>query len=239
MRGLLLGALLGGALSLGGGGCASGRPTLEYYTLSLDLPPDSPGQPEWSLLINRFWARDPYGQSRIIYRTSAYNLDYYNYRMWASSPPDQVQEWTARYLRAAKLFSRVTTIPEAGGDVELGAVVRRFEEVDNDRDQTWDAALAVDFWLVRRSERTTLWYGSYEATQRAPKRNPTAVAEAMSRCLEQVLKRVSEELAPLVRRGDIGNEKPAPPELRGGPAEMRHGPADIRPLPAPTARPPS
>jgi ABC-type uncharacterized transport system auxiliary subunit len=237
MRGAasILGALLAGGLWLGG--CASSVPAMEYYTLALPLPAApaaSQTPPEFSLLVNRFWAREPYGQSRMIYRPSIYHLAYYNYRLWASSPPEQVQEWAVRHLRAADLFSRVSTMPEAGGDLELGGVVRRFEEVDDDERDTWDAALAVDLWLVRRSDRTTLWHGSFETTQRAQKRNPESVAQAMSACLAQVLRRATDEIAQVLRRGEP--VKAGPPRPSDGPAEMRHGPAEIRPVPA---RPPS
>lgn len=214
--------------TLGLAACASSRQNIEYFTLSVPMPPGKDVQAEGAVLVSRFWARDPYGQSRMIYRVSPYHLDYYNYRLWASAPPEQVQEWTARYLRSAGLFSRVATIPEAGGDLELGGIIRRFEEVDNEAAQTWDAALSVDFWLIRRSERQTVWYGSYDVTRRAPKRNPQAVAEAMSGCLSDVLQRMTAELTPVVRRGDADREA-GPPT----PAELRHGPAEIRPAAQP------
>ncbi len=131
-----------------------------------------------------------------MYRSSSYAFDLYNYHRWASPPGEQVTTWTRRYLRGSGLFAQVFPNFDAIADFVLDGTVQQFEEIDGEK--TWEAAISIDFWLVRSGERTPVWFQSYSATQQAAKRNPEAIAEAMSRSLETILGRLVTDLAPVV-----------------------------------------
>ena len=77
-------------------------------------------------------------------------------------------------------------------DIVLGGTVRQMEEIDHD--QTWQAALSIDIWLTRPPQRTPFWFESYSVTRQAAKRNPAAIAEAMSRNLETILQQLTTDL---------------------------------------------
>jgi ABC-type uncharacterized transport system auxiliary subunit len=149
-----------------------------------------------TLVVRPFSATEPYNQERLVYRTSPYQLDFYNYHRWAAPPTEQVADWTRRYLRAAALFASVYPTGEGSADFALGGRIRQFDEIDNE--QSWDATLSLDFWLTGADQRKPLWSQSYAVTQQTAKRNPAAVAEAMSRNLEIILERLVADLAPLV-----------------------------------------
>ena len=171
------------------------RPEVHHYTMMLTVP-ETLSTRHVSLVVRPIGARDPYEQERIVYRSSAYAFDLYNYHRWASLPGEQVTAWTRRYLRGSGLFAQVFPSSDSSADFVLDGTVQQFEEID--REKTWEAAISIDFWLVRSGERTPVWFQSYSATQPAAKRNPEAIAEAMSRGLENILGRLVADLAPVV-----------------------------------------
>ena len=185
--------------SIGLGGCSitKPRPETHHYVLSLSVP-DAAGPRTASLMVRSIEARDPYNQERIVYRSSAYAFDLYNYHRWASTPGEQVTLWTRRFLRGSGVFTQVLPSSEGTADFVLDGTIQQFEELDHEK--TWEAALSIDFWLVRSGERSPVWFQSYTATQPATKRNPEAIAEAMSRCLENILGRLTTDLTPVVTR---------------------------------------
>jgi len=192
---LLWGVVVGNVVV---GGCImkSPQPEVRYYALALTVPEVPASTAQTSLVVRPFTARDPYNQERLVYRSSPYQLDFYNYHRWAASPAELVTDWTRRYLRGTGLFAKVLPTPEGNTDFALGGVIRQVEEVDHE--QTWEAVLTIDFWLARADQRSPFWFRSYTATQPAARRNPQAIAEAMSRNLENILGQLTADLAPVV-----------------------------------------
>jgi ABC-type uncharacterized transport system auxiliary subunit len=172
------------------------QPEIHHYALALTLPEASPSTATRSLIVSPFNARDPYGKDLMVYRSSPYRLDFYNYHRWAAAPAELVTDWTRRYLRRSGLFAKVFPATEGNADWFLGGVIRQLEEVD--QENTWEAALSIDFWLVPAGQRAPVWFQSYTATQQADKRNPEAIAAAMSRNLENILARLAADLTPVV-----------------------------------------
>jgi ABC-type uncharacterized transport system auxiliary subunit len=172
------------------------RPEVHHYALALQLPEARSSTATTSLVIRPLTARDPYDQERIVYRTSPYAFDLYSSHRWASSPAEQVTHWTRRYLQTTGLFSQVFPTTDGNADVALGGVIRQFEEIDHEA--TWDAALSIEFWLTRANERSPFWFRSYSVTKPASRRNPEAIAEAMSQALADILQRLTTDLAPVV-----------------------------------------
>src|SRR5262245_40897054 len=168
------------------------RPEVHYYALALQLPEAKSHTAKTSLVIRSLTARDPYDQEQIVYRTSSYAFDLYSFHRWASSPAEQVTYWTQRYLQTTGLFSQVFPTTDGNADMVLGGVIRQFEEIDHEA--TWEAALSIEFWLTRANERSPFWFRSYSAIKPAVRRNPEAVAAAMSQGLEEILRQLTADL---------------------------------------------
>jgi ABC-type uncharacterized transport system auxiliary subunit len=192
---LLWGFVLWSAL-IGGCSVTTPRPEVRHYTLVLTVPEAHSRPAKTSLVVRPFTAHDPYNQERIVYRSSSYQLDFYNYHRWAASPAEQVTDWTRRYLAETGLFAKVFPTSNGSADLALGGRIRQIEEVDHE--QTWDALLSIDFWLTRSDQHTPFWFQSYTATRQATKRNPEAIAEALSRNLEDILGRLTADLTSIV-----------------------------------------
>jgi len=172
------------------------RPEVHHYTLAVRLPAPTGATTKATLSVRPFSAHDPYNQSLLVYRTSPYQIDFYNYHRWAAAPAELITDWTRQYLRSTALFAKVYPAGEDAADFALNGRIRRFDEVD--QEQTWQAVLSIDFWLTRDDQRIPLWFQSYTAAQEATKRNPAAVAEAMSRNLETILGKLIIDLTPVV-----------------------------------------
>lgn len=172
------------------------QPAVHHYALALQLPAPVSSTATTSLVIHPLTARDPYDQERMVYRTSPYAFDLYNSHRWASSPAEQVTHWTRRYLQATGIFSQVFPTTDGNADIILGGVVRQCEELDHET--TWEAALSIDFWLTRANERSPFWFHSYSVTKPANRRNPEAIAEAMSQGLADILQRLTTDISPIV-----------------------------------------
>lgn len=172
------------------------RPEVHHYTLALPLPEPASGSGTSTLVVRAFSAHDPYNQERLVYRTSPYQLDFYNYHRWASSPTEQVADLVRRYLRRTTLFAKVYPATDGSADFTLNGRILQLDEIDHD--QTWEAVLTIDFWLTRAEQRTPVWFQTYNASRQTEKRNPAAVAKAMSRNLETILGKLTADLAPVV-----------------------------------------
>lgn len=188
-------AVVGGVL-LCGCSLTQSKPEVHHYLLALTIPHTLLPTTKATLVVRPFSASEPYTQDRLVYRTSPYQLDFYNYHRWAAPPAEQVTTWSRQYLRSSKIFTKVYPTGEGMADFALGGRILQFDEIDNE--QSWDATLSIDFWLTGLEQRKPLWSQSYTATQKTEKRNPAAVAAAMSRNLEVILGKLVADLASIV-----------------------------------------
>ena len=183
-------------VTLSGCSLTKPQPAVHHYALTVTIPEASASTAKASLIVRPFAAADPYNQERLVYRSSAYQVDFYNYHRWAASPSEQITDWTRRYLAGSDLFAKVFPSTDGSADLELSGKIRQIEEVDHE--QAWEAVLSIDFWLTRAGQHSPFWFQSYTATRQTIKRNPEAVAEALSRNLEDILGRLTSDLALVV-----------------------------------------
>ena len=155
------------------------RPTPEtrYYTLTV------PGEPAVRLAravkIGTFTIDQPYASERFAYRTSPYALEYYTYHRWAGNPRTIVAAAARDYVERA-------AAPGAHPSLEMQGHIRRLEEVDEPA--AWSGAVAMDVVVTR--DGTVVLERSYAEAEPAEKRNPEAVAAALSRALGRILDQV-------------------------------------------------
>ncbi len=184
------------SLVLGGCNLTRSKQEVQYYALALSPQSSTSSGPapvKASLVVRPFTAQPPYNRDRMVYRSSPYEFDFYHYHRWVTKPADMLTTLTRRTLQQSGLFTTVYPTPDARADLRLGGVVRQYEEVD--QAQSWQAVLSIEVWLSRPQEPAPFWFQSYSATRLAAKRNPAAVAEAMSQNLQDVLEHLTNDLA--------------------------------------------
>lgn len=156
-------------------------PATRYYTLA--VPGDPPVRLADGVQIGTFTIDQPYGSEGFAYRSSPYVLEYYTYHRWAGNPRTIVAAAIRDYLeRAAPTGAKPA--------FEVQGHIRRLEEVDEPT--AWSGAIAIDFVVTHGG--TVVLERSYAESEPAEKRNPEAVAAALSRALGRILDRMVREL---------------------------------------------
>jgi len=93
-------------------GCAA-VPETHYYTFQPTLA-EAPHAPErasypFGLKVESFDGDAPYQQEKIVYRTSPYEVNFYEYRRWLRPPTELVAEQAIKQLNASRLFRSIQT----------------------------------------------------------------------------------------------------------------------------------
>lgn len=157
-------------------------PKIQYYVLAVPNG-DTPALAT-PVRVDDFSIDDPYATRQLAYRMSPYRLAYYNFHRWAGSPEVVVASAAREYLEHGNTDAE-------GAPFEIGARVRRIEEIDDD--DRWSGALTIEF-TVRR-EGVVVLERSYSETERAARRNPEAVVAALSRALKRILQALAADLS--------------------------------------------
>ncbi len=91
-------------------GCA-GVPDTHYYTFQPTLV-ESPQEPDqtsypFGLYVESYGGDVPYQQDKIVFRSSAYEIKFYEYHLWLRPPTELVTEQVLKQLSASRLFRSV------------------------------------------------------------------------------------------------------------------------------------
>lgn len=174
-------------LSAGMTGCITVKQPynkISYYTLEYDPPPISDLTPlPASIRIERFTVAPSYNTENMIFREKAYTRDAYPYHKWHANPGRLVQDFLKRDLLKSGLFTAV--FPATGrfaASYVLNGSVDEFLEQDNAKN--WEVVLAVSVTLLAANEpnssKQIVFQKSFTKRQTCEKKNPQAVAKAMS-----------------------------------------------------------
>lgn len=178
-------------------GCSlGGKPAerIDYYVLEYEPPVVADLEPVQAVIrVERFSVSPPYDTARIVYRESAFVRDTYNYHRWRTNPGDLVTYFLSRDLRESRLFEAV--LPHESRfstSCVLEGVVDEFYERDSA--EQWEAVLGLSVSLLVEGEpdvsRRVLYQDSYREVEPCVRKNPKALAEAMSRAMERISKRI-------------------------------------------------
>ena len=159
--------------------------TLEYEPSQLNRSKSLP----IAIRVERFSVAPIYNTNRIIYRDRSFKRNAYVYYKWWANPGDLVTHFLSRDMKASGLFKAV--LPRESRTTysyRLEGKVNEFLEWDSE--QYWEAVLAVSAALVAKNEpdvnKRIIFQRTYRAKERCKEKNPSALAEAMSRGMEKV-----------------------------------------------------
>jgi hypothetical protein len=159
-------------------------PSMSWYLLTV------PGEPivmPVPVRVGSFSAEQAYASSRLAYRTSPYQLDYYLYHRWAAQP---------RALMAQAVREALVSPPGSETPLDVEGVVRRLEAVEDGANASGGLTLAL-----RASRGSDVVIENvYEEQAPAASRKPKDVAEALRAALRRVLERFRDDVAAAVRR---------------------------------------
>ncbi len=186
--------------------CTTGRSpgrAFENYTLEYAPPAFSNLSPLNEILrIDHFSAAQAFNSTAMLYRSGPSLLNAYAYHRWKATPPDIVTDLILRDLKRSGLFKAVfSEYDEADARFVLQGRVEEFLEIEERGSRK--ALLALDITLLDRSQRDpakgVIFQRGYRALEPLDATTPGAFARGMSRALEKLSRRITEDLYDAVR----------------------------------------
>jgi ABC-type uncharacterized transport system auxiliary subunit len=180
--------LLGLLIVAGFAACAGRSPATRYYDLA--TPPTRTGVGGPALALDTLATDEAYDDERIVYRTSPYRLDYYDYHRWSAPPGVMVGNYLERGLENSGLFGSVVREPSRDIGAILGGRVVAIEEIDVSN-SSWQGHLVLELRLEDQRTGDVLWSEQYEERQPLASQTPEGLAEAISIAMGRIVERAA------------------------------------------------
>ena len=151
---LLVGILFGVS------GCFTNIPLMHYYTFQPASEKAAKGEtPKYPYVIGveAFDANAPYQQDKIVFRTSAYEVNFYEYHRWLRPPADLLQEQTVKLLTTSALFQKVHAyVFESFADYSLIGRIVMFDQWNN-ADKTAAVHVGITYQFINPEQQRLVW----------------------------------------------------------------------------------
>ncbi len=199
-------------------GCFFGKtPETRYYTLDYTPVSTEPrlarGPYPFAVRLREPSIAEAYRRSQIVYRQSAYQMQFYSYNLWAVDPERMIGDLLFKHLRAAQLFENVTRVAESvPPDFQISCDVRAIEEFDGP--DKWFAHIAVEYQLIDEKTGQILWKELYDLRKAVPQEEPVYVVRELASLTSIIHDRVVEALEPVLQEAQRTRLAPAAPPIR-------------------------
>jgi ABC-type uncharacterized transport system auxiliary subunit len=189
-------------------GCAGKLPETRYYQLA---PPEARmrGGGDGLLVLEALTTDAAYDDERIVYRTTPFRLDYYQYHRWSSAPGVMVGNYLEQALETSGRFRAVVRDPTPGAPVNLTGRVLAIEEVDRSK-TSWLGRIVLELVLTDARTGEALWTEQFEETEPLRQQTPEGLAAAISIAMTRIVARTVPVVADLAdRQARLHAEHPA------------------------------
>jgi ABC-type uncharacterized transport system auxiliary subunit len=164
--------------------CAGKLPDTRYYQLAA---PGAPAHGGDSLLVLEPLTTDAaYDDERIVYRTTPYRLDYYQYHRWSSSPGVMVGNYLEQALETSGKFRAVVRDATPDAPVILAGRVVAIEEVDRSK-TAWVGRIVLELLLTDARTGEALWTDQLEEIEPLQAQTPEGLAAALSVAMSRIV----------------------------------------------------
>lgn len=195
------------------GACASPHvkaPDIRFYTLEYAPPVQTSAPSRAVIAVNRFGAAPEFDTRKMIYRDKTFARQEYVYHRWRAEPQVLARDYLRRDMVRSGLFLAISeprSIVPATHQLE-GMVEQWMENDDPDQ---WTAVAELTITLLdlraRSLPQSVLFQRSYREQRLCDKKNPGAVAEAMSRVMRALSKRIIVDVSAAVNVAAESNTK--------------------------------
>jgi ABC-type uncharacterized transport system auxiliary subunit len=199
-----------GLVGLIAAGCSGTLHDTRYYQLAAPASPPQPG--EATLVLEPLSTDTAYDDERIVYRTTPYRLDYYQYHRWSAAPGVMVGNYLEQAFERSGRFRSVTRELSNEAPAVLSGRVVAIEEVDSAKTR-WQGHIVLELTLTDAKTNETLWTRQFDESEPLPTQN----AEGLARALTVAMTRIMATAAPIVadlseRQARIHAQQPTPPK---------------------------
>lgn len=183
--------------------CGARAPATRYYDLVPPMARGGGGGPV--IALEPLSTDDAYDDERIVYRSSRYRLDYYDYHRWSAPPGVMIGNYLERSLeRSGRFGGVVREVTRDTGALLTGRVVA-IEEVDVSK-QAWEGHLVLELRLVDARTGDTLWSEQFEESEPLAAQTPEGLAEAISTAMGRIVDRAAPAIEAHASAGRVDAE---------------------------------
>lgn len=142
---------------------------------------------------------DPaYDDYRLVYRISAYELNYYSYEFWIKKPGTMMRDMMVEWLLKGGAFEKVIMLLSEGDpDFLMDSSVDVIEEYD--RPDAWFARLKMTIKIRDFKSNDTILVYQFDRKEKLSEKKIEKVPVVLSVILEEELAKVVEQLAEKLR----------------------------------------
>ena len=173
------------------GSCANKLPDTRYYQLATPTKVKAGG--DLTLVMEPLTTDQAYDDERIVYRSTPYRFDYYQYHRWSAAPGAMVGNYLEQSLERSGLFRNVTHEMSSDAPVVLGGRVVAIEEVDTAKAK-WVGRIVLELTVSDAKTNKPLWTQQFEETEPLPSQSPEGLAQALSLAMG----RISDKALPMI-----------------------------------------
>jgi len=175
--------------------CAGRPPVTRYYDLATPVAVNGTG--DAVVVLEPLTTDDAYDDERIVYRTGAYRLDYYDYHRWSASPGVMIGNYLERGLERSGLFRSVVREATADSTMILTGRVAAIEEVDVSK-TAWEGHLVIELRLVDVRTGEAVWSEQFEESEPLAKQTPEGLAAAISAAMGRIVERAAPAISAIL-----------------------------------------
>ncbi|MEO8705997.1 MAG: ABC-type transport auxiliary lipoprotein family protein [Kofleriaceae bacterium] len=172
--------------------CGGTVPNTRYYQLAIPTQ-RTPGG-DLTLVLEPLVTDSGYDDERIVYRTTPYRLDYYQYHRWSAAPGTLIGNYLEQALERSGRFRAVVREASSDAPAVLGGRVVAIEEVDLGPKQ-WVGRIVVELALTDPRNGVVLWSEQFEETEPLAKQSPEGLAQALSTAMARIASRAAPAIA--------------------------------------------
>lgn len=155
-----------------------------YYLINTDITvPRSEKQFPLTVAVNNVRAPSRY-QDQMVYRTSDYEVGFYEYSQWVEQPAEMVRRGLLDALKDSGLFKRVDPIDiVANPDLTLQSSIVSFDQVVAKEGNFAECEFLLE--LLQGNSGQPVW--SYDAKARVAQKRKGTFVEAMSEAVSRAI----------------------------------------------------
>ena len=183
-------------------------PEIHYYLIDYSLEPVNIENAKHQIIlgIEKIDSEPQYSGEQIVYRDSPYEIKFYNYHRWITSPKKIVTEKVIEQFASSKLFKHVVQFPQVSKiDYLLRGTIKAFEEWDEGDE--WYAHVQLYFELIAVKEGTICWQGTVTKKTKVARKKPIemvrSIGVSLRACIKEAIERVDQKLSQLSESGSL------------------------------------
>lgn len=175
-------------------------PDIHYYVLEVSSETVKTLNSKYNgvIAIAPVTADEAYTGDRLIYRDSPYQIKFYHYHRWVTSPATLIE--SKLYSKLKNSFPTTSMIRQPysiAPDLILNTHLITLQE--KDENEKWYGEISLAFSLVDLKKNTTIWQQEFSNRVPAKARQPQAVVEAINlafeKCLDELVVALAARLA--------------------------------------------